>query len=1457
MSNSFSRSEAPEKEISTVCFGIMSPENIESRSVALIEHVEMFENKKPKIGGLSDPRLGCIERHMFCQTCSGTINDCPGHFGHIMLNVPVYHIGFIKVVKKILECVCHKCARFRLLTTDHRYKKLTHVKNKFAYSWEYAKSKNVCEYSDCEAQLLPLRRNGFSLYYDPKKLGQKMNRIPLSALDARKILERISDETCILIGLDPINSRPEWMITTVLPVPPPCIRPSVTIDGSGRGEDDLTHMLTNIIRYNALVQKFENSRRIGDYIEQLQYHITTYMDNDVSGIQPALQKGGRPVKSITARLKGKEGRIRGNLMGKRVDFSARTVITGDPNISIEEVGVPKSIAQNLTFPDTATNFNIEKLQKLVDNGSNYPGAKYVIKESGQRIDLRHASKKPEISVGDVVERHIITGDIVLFNRQPSLHKMSMMAHRAKIMENATFRLNVNVCASYNADFDGDEMNLHAPQAYAAAAELETLSTVSKLLVSSQANKPVNALVQDSLNGIRIFTKRDTFLTKDQVMNLVLWIKDFDGGLPIPAILKPVPLWTGKQIISMFLPKIHLVGYHSKHPENEKTDISPGDTKVYIFDGELVSGIICKRTIGTSSGGILHIIFNDCGPDQARDFLDNTAQVVNQWVLHYGFSVGIGDVCIRKNTSIRIDSTVDSIFKEVGQVMQSFNSGSMKSQGNLTLDETKENKVRDLLSKARDQSGKITQSSILPCNNVQQMIESGSKGSSLNICQMSACVGQQIVEGNRIPFGFSGRSLPHYQRYDDRPESRGFVRNSFIRGLTPQELYFHAMGGREGIIDTAVKTAETGYIQRRLVKSLEDVSTKYDGTVRNSRGDIIQYIYGEDGFDGVVIENQTFDTMLLSDAEFFKRYYNKNLPEEWEQLSIDRLFLRENLRLADDKWPIPLNVKRLLITVKRNFEKKTDRINGKSNVLTAKYIFSEIMTLRQTLRPSKFFSSHDINPNQLFSIQLQSVFASKMVLEKHKLQKDCFDFIMSQIKKKYYSGIVSPGECVGVIAAQSIGEPATQMTLNTFHSSGTGNKMVTAGIPRLKELINAAKTLKTPGMTIYLQENIRFSKKDAYIIKTQIEHTLLISLVETTEIIYDPDYINSIVEKDRIWLNIQTQIPDEDMPTAENLYPWLLRIIINRKMLLEKDISMKNISDKIYETLGDDIFEMHSDDNSKELVFHLRMFKDEENLENETQEPLSGNVFFEINMIDILNSVSICGIPGVKKAFVSEKPVDIYGPDGDLLKNQKEFVIETDGINMKDVINVFGIDPTKLTCNNPQEMAEMFGIEVARQTLMQEIRGVIEDGGTYINYRHLVLLCEIMTHKGQIMSITRHGINKTEAGPLMKCSFEQTVDILMDAAINGEKDNVTGVTEHLILGKVAPIGTGMMEILLDTELLDTMKIQKNIPHVSQKRKLENDDYNNFNNGNVMKTLVTERLLNDSVTETYSPLKPSYL
>ncbi|KAG0233948.1 DNA-directed RNA polymerase II subunit rpb1 [Actinomortierella wolfii] len=1476
----FAYSSAPLRRVDCVQFGILSPEEIKNMSVAKIEHAELIDEgtKRPKIGGLHDPRMGTINRNFKCQTCSEGMAECPGHFGHIELAKPVYLNGFLTKVKKILECVCYSCSKLKVDDSNSKFVRAKRIKDpkvRLKYVWELCKSKMVCEGGDeidgemgeepeydeqgnplpkkkshggCGHRQPVFRKEGLGLSVNFKANAnddsQPEGKRTLTPSDAYHILKRISDEDVAAMGLSPEFARPEWMIMTVLPVPPLAVRPSIQMDGSSTGEDDLTHKLFAIIKTNADVFRCMQDGTPAHLLQQhenlLQYHVATYMDNDIAGQPAAAHKNGRPLKSIRARLKGKEGRLRGNLMGKRVDFSARTVITGDPNLSIDEVGVPRSIARTLTYPELVTPYNIDKLQELVRNGpTEHPGAVYVIRDDGQRIDLRWNKREVPLQLGWKVERHINDGDVVIFNRQPSLHKMSMMGHRIRVMPYSTFRLNLSVTSPYNADFDGDEMNLHVPQSVETRAELTEICMVPKQIVSPQSNKPVMGIVQDTLCGIRKFTKRDCFLSKDLVMNLVMWVPGWEGFLPTPAILKPKPLWTGKQILSMVIPKgINCITYHSTHPDNEDTDISPGDTKVIVENGELLAGIVCKKTVGTSGGGLIHVIMNQHGPEVAKTFFNGCQTVVNYWLLQNGFSIGIGDTVADRETVIGITSIISNAKANVAELILQAQQDKLECKPGMTLRETFESNVNKVLNTARDDAGKMAQQSLREDNNVKQMVVAGSKGSYINVSQMTACVGQQNVEGKRIPFGFKYRTLPHFTKDDHSPESRGFVENSYLRGLTPQEFFFHAMGGREGLIDTAVKTAETGYIQRRLVKALEDVMVKYDGTVRNSLGHVIQFCYGEDGMDACFVEKQKLDSVQLSNAAFEKKYrvdltdkskgfkpgsldysvikaieegdaeaakrgepdLQTLLEQEFQQLQEDRDLLRNYIFTeGEDGWPLPTNIKRYIWNSKQMFHvdhKRPSDLDPRHILESIKNLEKQLVVVRGTDRISR--EAQD-NATLLFRILVRSTLSVRRVIEEFHLTREAFDWVVGEIASRFTHAIVNPGEMVGTVAAQSIGEPATQMTLNTFHYAGVSSKNVTLGVPRLKEIINVATNIKTPSLTVYLSPECARNIERAKQVQVALEYTNLKKVTQATEIHYDPDPANTLIEEDQDFVTAYYAL--EDDPAMHNVSPWLLRIELNRSMMLDKKLNMTDVANKISEDFQRDLMCIHSDDNAEKLIIRCRIINEEQqDKELDVQE--EEDVFLKKIENSLLTSISLRGIKNISRVYMVEKDRIFIKSDGTFGK-QKEWYLETSGSNLKAVMCEMDVDASRTYSNNCGEVMTVLGIEAARQALLKELRGVIEFDGSYVNYRHLALLCDVMTHRGHLMAITRHGINRAETGALMRCSFEETVEILMEAAAVGELDDCRGVAENIMLGQLAPLGTGEFDLLLDEKMLSTV------------------------------------------------------
>ena len=1327
---------------------------------------------------------------------------------------------------------------------------------------------NFEEQNFCGNAIPAIKREGmkFTVNYGKNQLdGAAEKKQPLTAGEVYQKFQNITPEICVTLGLEPRFARPDAMVITFLPVPPPPVRPSIMSDSASRGDDDLTHKIKDIVTHNSNLRKQEVNGAPLHIIEEhcllLQYHITSYMNNDVPGQYKATQLSGRPLKSIAQRLKGKEGRIRGNLMGKRVDFSARTVITPDPNISIDQVGVPRSIALNLTYPEIVTTFNFDKMQKLIENGySTHPGAKYVIRDDGTRLDLRYVSSSDlHLEYGYRVERHVQDGDVIVFNRQPSLHKMSMMGHKIKIMPYSTFRLNLSVTTPYNADFDGDEMNMHVPQSLESRAEVLQLMMVPKQIVSPQSNKPVIGIVQDTLLGSFLMTRRDVFIEKDVVMNILMWVKSFNGKIPQPAILKPKQLWTGKQLFSLIIPEVNLMTESSNHVINKEQKIEddlrfqhPCDTVVIVEQGKLLCGSLDKKTLGSSGNGLIHLIWNEKGHEETRQFIDQCQGLVNYWLLQRGYTIGIGDTIADKYTQEKITNTINHAKTEVNKLILNVQRGQLSRRSGLTMMETFESEVNKQLNNARDNSGKEAASSLSFANNIKTMVTAGSKGSNINISQMIACVGQQNVEGKRIPFGFRGRTLPHFTKDDHGPGSRGFVGNSYLSGLTPMEFFFHAMGGREGLIDTAVKTSETGYIQRRLVKAMEDVMVKYDGTVRNSLGDVIQFLYGEDGMDATYLEKQSFSSYSLSNDKLKKQYYldlksnyisklidphileeikfdsltEELLNREIKQLQHDRLLLRDIS--TESSCPAPVNISRLIWNAKKIFH-----IDPRApSDLDPRHILRRTEDLTKNILivipgDDKISKKAQRNSTLLFNILLRSSLSTKKLIVDHRLNREAFDWLLGEIERRFQQAKVHPGEMVGAIAAQSIGEPATQMTLNTFHYAGVSSKNVTLGVPRLKEIINVAENIKTPGMVIFFKDG----KKDAEEAKKlipKLEFTTLKQLTAATEIWYDPNPTEPENEDDREIVQDFLDIEGEEfIQKMENLSPWLLRIELNRKLLDDREMLLKDINDRIQADFDNKLHCIYSNDNAKTLRLLIRIYKDDKS------DNYDESAFFKEIEENLLNKLVLTGVKGIKKVYFDKKKVTVTLPDGSLDNNNEILYFDTDGSNLLPVLSIPEINEVTSSTNDVTEVLEVLGIEAARNSLLKEIRAVIQFDGSYVNYRHMSVLADVMTYRGHLMAITRHGINRVQTGALMRCSFEETVDILLEAATFGETDNLAGVTENIMLGQLAPVGTGSFELLLNEKMLQHAIPHSNIPHLMY------DDTDGYDSGYVTPMSGTPR------------------
>jgi DNA-directed RNA polymerase II subunit RPB1 len=1436
------------RDIKGVQFSIMSPEEIKKRSVVHVTQTVLWDaNGEPIVGGLMDPRMGVIDNGKICPTDEQDNRFCPGYFGHIELARPVFWTQHIDIVIKILKCVCIRCSKLLVDINDPEISDiLSRLKGKkrWKYMFDRCSKIKICgaENGECGCGALQpttIKKEGFARLYAEWKeksidecCSEEEKKHLLTPEFVLKSFKRITDSDCEALGFKSNWCRPNWLICSTLPVPPPPVRPSVKQFNNQRSEDDITHKLIDIIKTNNHLKKKLDSEKslentIDEWTQVLQYHVSTLIDNEIPGVNSSTHRSGRPLKTLRQRLKGKEGRIRGNLMGKRVDFSARSVITPDPNINIDELGVPYKVAMNLTFPDIVTPYNINKLTQYVKNGPyKHPGAKSIkrkidnVTTSLQYVD----TDSIELKVGDVVNRHLIDGDTVLFNRQPSLHKMSMMAHKVRVMDYSTFRLNVTVTTPYNADFDGDEMNMHVPQSIQTSVELQYLAAVPLQIISPSQHVPIITLVQDSLLGLNRLTDDNVYLTKSDIMNILIYIKSFDGVLPEPEIKEPVEKWSGRQLVSIILPKG--IEMNMKNKSHNDTDIDVLNF-VKIDNGIIKQGRFDNSIMNKGSRGLIHMIHNDYGHKEAQLFLDNLQNIVTRYLVKTGFSVGISDLIANTDTVSKIEETLISKKKDVSKLVQQIHQNIFDSNTDNVSGEF-ETKVNQLLNKAINEAGKIGLKSLDRNNRMINMVSAGSKGKEINIAQMVACLGQQNVDGKRIPNGFNNRTLPHFSKFDVSPESKGFVENSFIKGLNPTEFFFHAMGGREGLIDTAVKTADTGYLQRKLIKAMEDLKISSDLSVRNASGTILQFLYGEDGMHYGKIETQGLDLLRLSyselesghkfsDKEQWTNYLTKNtitqmkktkgwknkLNEYFNTIIENQDFLREGVfkNYLDTNIHYPINLYRLLNMVKSLFN-----IVGSNIVdLNPIYVIESINSLVSDCNVNSF-----IKGNKMFEILLMSYLSPKKLITEHKINKVAFDYIINTIKLKFNTSKVQPSEMVGTIAAQSIGEPATQMTLNTFHYAGVSSKSnVIRGVPRLKELLHISKSIKAPSVTIFTNNDIKHDKNKTETLLNSIELTTLNDITKSVRIYYDPDDKNTIIEDDKELIDIY-KIYNEIDPVmndceGSNL---IIRFEFDKQILMEKNITMEMIYHRIYTNYKDDVSCIYSDDNSDKLIFRVRIMK------------MKKNVSDRLNDINILKNIEknmrekliIKGINNIKNVTMREQNTS-FVKVGDSFKQNKEWILDTDGINLREILNYSGVDATKTYSNDIYEMYEIFGIEAAKKILLTELRDVIDDAGNYVNYRHLSLLCDTMTNRGSLMSIDRFGINRGNIGPLAKCSFEETTDQLFKASMFGETDKLTGVSSNIMMGQIPPCGTGETDVILDeTKLLDIEDINESFQDI---------------------------------------------
>ena len=1007
----------------------------------------------------------------------------------------------------------------------------------------------------------------------------------------------------------------------------------------------------------------------------------------------------------------------------------------------------------MTYPEAVTRYNKEKLQQRVRNGSKkWPGANYLVKKGSDfKTMLKYGNLKHianGLQEGDIVERHIEDGDIVLFNRQPSLHKLSILSHFARVRPHRTFRLNECVCNPYNADFDGDEMNLHVPQTEEARAEAMELMGVKNNLATPKNGEPIISAIQDFISAAYILSSKDNFFDRRSFCQICLYMlgPETRFDLPPPSVLKPQMLWTGKQVFNVLmrpnredpvLVNLDAACREFKQPKDGRPrDLDPNDGWLVIRNSEVMCGVMDKSTIGSGKkDNVFYIMLRDYGPVAAAEGMNRLSKLSARWFTNMGFSIGITDVYPSERLIQSKNDLVETAYAKCDEVIAQYKAGTLEKYPGCDELQTMENQLSGILSKVRQQAGDECIAQLSKYNSPLIMATSGSKGSSINVSQMVALVGQQIIGGQRVQDGFQDRTLPHFPKNARQPPSKGFVRNSFFSGLQPTEFIFHAMSGREGLVDTAVKTAETGYMSRRLMKSLEDLSTMYDDTVRNSSAAIVQFQYGDDKLDPVDMEGKAkpvhFDrTFIHAESTTYNNDERSLLPAEIMEVC-EEMLGKERAKL----------VRKDLMGNELGYMDCSDY--GVDQFESARDFLDSIQQYVEN-RANKLISrGGDIDPSDERS--------RKGLDHTGKLTETTLRAFITACLMKYKKAQVEPGHAVGAVGAQSIGEPGTQMTLKTFHFAGVAGMSITQGVPRIKEIINASKEISTPVISCELVEKTKVPV--ARIVKGRIEKTYL------------RDVMRSITE---YWGRNEAYITVKiNHQTITNL-----QLDLNTHKIVEAIKSHKRFK-------GEDL-------SFKAGHNYIRVYV---NLDPASKASLSKTEIAATSLDPylrlkhlkrILPNIQILGHPHAARAIIR---TDETSTNNTLL---------VEGYGLRECMTTVGVDGLHTKTNNVMEAREVLGIEAARSTIITEISEVMKDMD--IDPRHMQLLADVMTYKGEVLGITRFGLAKMRDSVLQLASFEKTADHLFDAGGAGRTDLIEGVSECIIMGKTMGLGTGAMEVV---------------------------------------------------------------
>ena len=1370
-------------KISNVKYGILSENEIRARSDASITKTKINESGSVVYSGVNDARLGVNLRSVLCNTCGQNSLKCQGHVGDIDLEYPCVNIEFLSIIHKVLTCVCFHCSKLLFTKAHRKFVSILAIKSKkkrFKRIYDVCSRIHVCgnrkennimfgSIDPCGGKQPVYKKKDITICAKFDDLSEHI----LTPIKMKRILQYISNEDIILLGMDPNNSHPVNMMWSRMIVPPVQMRPSSAYRViSTSNESDLTMSIRNIISENMKMKKYNKVDEIHleldcnktqiliDYMS-LQRAVASYQDNkfskNIEYNQDNMKKGLR--ERFTGK-KAKKGRLRHCVFGKRQNYSARAVITPCCDMDIDEVGVPKWMCMKLIFKETVNQYNIHKMTDIIRNGPlTHPGANYVECADGNTYDLTVKNRFDICLVrGDVVHRHLINGDFVLLNRQPSLHKMSIMAHRVKIMDGNTFRLHMSVTKPYNADFDGDEMNLLVLMDYMSVSEARELVSVKKNIVKD--TQPIVTFQQHSVLSAYLLTHPKCLIPVEIGHQLIYQYGIEHKDIPIAKTTKNgVIYYRGIELFSFILPK------------GLNIDIKD----VQIVDGNLIRGRINKNILNSC---ILYTILIDIGEECACSFLSNGHRFLDAFLNIHGMSIGLDD-CLLELKNKDITTGLAKSYIQQNYVQHNPCKQYQENSNDVELH------ICDILDKTRDLIGdevlKQSKSKTnMTDNGLYHIVNSGAKGNETNLVQISGVVGQQYDHKSmRI-----GTFTSHYNTKKTHSERHGMIYSSFFGGLNSNEYFNHLIGSRVGLVDTAVKTAETGYSQRKLAKAMEDYVVYNDYSVRDSEKNIVQCAYGTDCLDSKVLELNTIyllNTTVENIKNKFKwtinnivdyKQYNRRrkLMLECEAKEIDNLIDIKRILMkytdGNDKCLLPFNFERLFLKITT-----CDEDNKENSIrdLTQVDVFKTVLGFWNCLSSFNYISK---------TIKLKSLFFEKcsvhnlytnLKVNKFKLTK-----ILKSIFDSFACNTITPYESVGISAAQHCVEPLTQMTLNRFHKSGQLSR-VGDDVVRMKELINANKTIKHPSMKIMLANNIN-----------AIDIGNMIIEITGNDVI--TNWINCIP-------NVHIQRNYEFIECYQTMkVEHIIFVYMNKSNSIRFKISPRKFAEYILNQFEGGVIVSHSLLTVDTWWVCINISKENKIFKKLFEKHCGTSDYTLLMLFEYITKTNIIkGAEGINDFHVNTiRNLEVVG---DIIKNVDRTIIVTDGSNIRNVIRELGDTQGIISVhtNDIREIEKFFGIDAVMYAIETEWKHIMNINGAYVGMRHIKLITEAMCRRGVLTAMNFEGICKDDLSTIKKASFEKVMESFVWGSVNAKIDKVSAYTDNICWNNKLNAGTGMVHI----------------------------------------------------------------